>query len=426
MPHTLTLLFLALLLIELWIKHGLSVRQAHHVMAHYDALPPIFADAVSLYSHQRAARYTVAKQKIKRLQWTAEAALLLGLTVAGGLQSLNILTARLVEHDAGRQWALIAVVLILSQGLQLPFSWWRHFRLDAAFGFNRMSQQTFWMDQLKGTIIGSVIGLPLLATLLWLMAHGGPFWWLWAWLLWCGFLITLVWVYPKWVAPCFNHFEPLSDASLTQRIQALAERTGFSLNALYVMDGSLRSAHANAYLSGMGRNKRIVFFDTLLNKLSPEQIEAVLAHELGHFHFGHIRQRLLGQLLLAGLAFALFGWLSTQPFFYLGLGTQTLTDRPNHALALILFTLVLPRLSFYLHPLLNAWSRRHEYQADAYAAQHSNAQHLLDALLRLYDGNANPLTPDPLHTAFYDAHPPAALRIQALQRLHTATPEPQT
>ncbi|MFA7680909.1 MAG: M48 family metallopeptidase [Pigmentiphaga sp.] len=422
-----TLLFISLLLMEFLIKSGLSLRQVRHVLAHYDAVPPAFAAAISLYSHQRAARYTVAKHRMKRLEWAVDAALLLGLTVFGGLQFLNALTAQHLAHDGLRQLALIALLTALIQLIHLPFSWWRHFRLDAHFGFNRMTQRTFWLDQLKGGLLGMAIGLPILGGLLWLMAKGGGFWWGWAWLLWSGVVFSLVWVYPKWIAPCFNRFEPLDDAALTRRIEALAERTGFALDALYVMDGSSRSAHANAYLTGLGRNKRIVFFDTLLSKLSADQIEAVLAHELGHFHFGHIRQRIIGQLLLAGLAFALLGWLHAQAWFYTGLGVLPLAGRPNDALALILFMLALPRLSFYLQPLLNHWSRRHEYQADAYAAEHSSAKHLLEALLRLYDGNANTLTPDPLHTAFYDSHPPAARRVQALQPLvPPPSPELQT
>jgi len=306
------------------------------------------------------------------------------------------------------------VVLLAVSVLDLPFSWYRQFRIEQKFGFNRMTLKLWVADLAKSLALTTLLGLPLLAAVLWLMRSAGDLWWLYAWLLWIGFNALVLVLYPTLIAPLFNKFEPLADGRLADRINALLARTGFSSKGVFVMDGSRRSAHGNAYFTGLGRAKRIVFFDTLVERLQPSEIEAVLAHELGHFKLKHIAKRLVFSFV-ASLAFlALLGWLIAQPWFYTGLGVTPSLTGSNHGVALVLFALVLPVFTFVFAPVASLLSRRHEFEADAFAARHASAGDLVNALVKLYQDNASTLTPDPLHSAFYDSHPPASIRIQRL------------
>lgn len=402
--------FLAALLISLSLKLWLLWRQARHVAAHRQAVPPAFADRITLDSHQKAADYTLAKVRAAILPLLAEVALVLWLTLGGGLQSLHELTApRLDGLHYGV--ALVFLTIILSSLIDLPFALHRQFVIEARFGFNRMTIRLFVTDLLKQTALSAALGVPLLYAVLWLMGHMGDAWWLYVWLLWAGFNLLMLWAYPAFIAPLFNKFSPLTDSALVERIEKLLARCGFRSKGLFVMDGSKRSAHGNAYFTGLGNNKRIVFFDTLIERLSPGETEAVLAHELGHFRHRHIVQRMV---LMFGGALA-FLWLLAQlmhaDWFFLGLGVSA----QNTATALLLFTFALPPFLFPLSPLGSLLSRRHEYQADRYAAQHAAAGDLVSALVKLYQDNAATLTPDPVYSSFYDSHPPAALRIRALQ-----------
>lgn len=409
-----TLLFVIALTASVVLRLWLASRQIRHVARHRDAVPPEFADRIRLRSHQRAADYTVARSRLAMIEIVFDAVVLVCLTLLGGLQWLSELSLMLPAGPLLQQMALVIMVMLILGALGLPFSWYRQFRLEARFGFNRMSQRLFVVDLIKSTLVGAVLGLPLLAVVLWLMQAAGSAWWIWAWVVWAVFNLAVIWLFPTVIAPLFNRFTPLEDAELAQRIHALAERCGFSLNGLMVMDGSKRSAHGNAYFTGMGRSKRIVFFDTLLNKLNADEIEAVLAHELGHFHHRHILRRIVLSFAVSFLFLALLGWLATQTWFYTGLGVMPNLFAPNDALALILFFLVVPVFTVFFTPLASSYSRRHEFQADRFAASQTRPEYLVSALVKLYDDNAATLTPDPRHSAFYDSHPPAAVRISRL------------
>jgi STE24 endopeptidase len=312
------------------------------------------------------------------------------------------------------QIGLIAAVAIISEIIDLPLDYYKQFRLEEKFGFNKMTPGLFFSDMIKHSLIGALIGLPLLWVTLTVMEHAGSLWWLYAWLIWCGFQVLMLGLYQNLIAPLFNKFTPLADESLKNRIEELMQRVGFASKGLFVMDGSRRSAHGNAYFSGFGSAKRIVFFDTLLSRLAPNEIEAVLAHELGHFKLNHVIQR-IGIMFIISLGFlALLGYLKNQTWFYLGLGVLPMMDASNDAMALILFMFALPVFTFLFSPLLSLTSRKNEFEADAFAAKHSNSQDLVSALVKLYEDNASTLTPDPLHSAFYDSHPPASARIQRL------------
>jgi len=416
-PSTLpafTLLFVLLLLADIGVRLWLATRQIRHVANHREAVPPAFAPRIGLYSHQRAADYTVARARLGMLERVFDAAVLVGLTLLGGLQWLDLGVGRLTDNDMARQLLLLAAVFGLLGLLGLPFTLWRQFRLEARFGFNRMTPRLFASDLAKGIVLGLALGVPLAAAILWLMARAGTYWWIWAWGLWTAFNLLLLFIYPAFIAPLFNKFTPLSDPALASRIQQLAQRCGFALNGLFVMDGSRRSAHGNAYFTGFGKARRIVFFDTLLSRLNADEIEAVLAHELGHFARRHIVKRIALNFAGALLFFALLGWLSQQAWFYVGLGVVPRMDGPNHAMALTLFFLAAPVFTFMLTPIASWYSRRDEFEADRYAAQQSSSQQLVSALVKLYDDNAATLTPDPVHSAFYDSHPPAAVRIHHL------------
>ena len=412
-----TLAFAFFLLASMAAKFWLATRQMRHVAAHRESVPAAFAGAVTVAAHQRAADYTIAKGRFGLLIMAFGAATLLGWTLLGGLDALNLALREAVQPrwgDMAYQLALLTAFSLIGGLLELPFEWYSSFRIEQRFGFNRMTLRLFLADLVKNTFIGALIGLPLAALILWIMAATGPLWWLWAWGAWVAFNLTLLVVYPTVIAPLFNKFEPLADEALKSRVQALMQRCGFAAKGLFVMDGSRRSAHANAYFTGLGAAKRVVFYDTLLSRLSPGEVEAVLAHELGHFRHRHVLKRMLAifGLSLAGLA--LLGWLSGQSSFYLGLGISPNLAAPNDALALLLFLLVLPPFTFFVAPLASRLSRRHEFEADAYACTQANGGDLARALLKLHEDNATTLTPDPMYVRFYYSHPPASERLAAL------------
>ncbi|VFR28964.1 macromolecule metabolism; macromolecule degradation; degradation of proteins, peptides, glycopeptides [plant metagenome] len=409
-----SLFFVAMLALDVMLKLWLATRQTRHVSSHRARVPDEFASRIGLHSHQRAADYTVARARLGMIERVFDAAVLVGLTLLGGLQALDQLAAHWVSADLPRQLLLITLVALLLGALGLPFTLYRQFRLEARFGFNRMTPGLFLSDLLKGTLVSALLGLPLAAVVLWLMASAGNLWWLWAWAVWAAFNLLILLIFPTVIAPLFNKFTPLADPELADRINRLAQRCGFSISGLFVMDGSRRSAHGNAYFTGFGKSRRIVFFDTLLSKLNGDEIEAVLAHELGHFKHRHIVKRIVISLGGALAVFALLGWLGQQVWFYTGLGVLPQLGARNDAMALILFFLVLPVFTFPFTPLGSWFSRKDEFQADRYAAEQSRADHLVSALVKLYDDNAATLTPDPVHSAFYDSHPPAAIRIRHL------------
>ncbi len=405
-------LFLIALCAGLLTRLWLANRHRRHVAAHRDAVPAAFTGSISLESHQKAADYTVARVRTGMLDMLISVALLLALTFGGVLQQLYELSARLVEPGSLLHGvAFIAAVASVSWIVDLPLTIYRSFGLEARFGFNRLTPRLFITDTLKGILLAAAIGLPLIACVLWLMGAMGDLWWLYVWGFWLGFNLLVLLVYPTFIAPLFNKFKPLEDGPLKNRIEGLMTRCGFRLSGLFVMDGSKRSAHGNAYFTGFGAAKRIVFFDTLLDKLEPAEVEAVLAHELGHYHHHHLWKRLA--VISAGslLFFALLGHLAGQDWFFKGLGMSASGTAPT----LVLFALVLPIFTFPLTPLMSMWSRQHEFQADAYAARQAPASELVSALVKLYRDNASTLTPDPLYSRVYDSHPPAAIRIAHLQ-----------
>ena len=410
MTNTFSLAFLLALALMVLIRRKLADRQIAHVLAHRAALPEQFAGRIELAAHQKAADYTVAQTRFSRITLAFEVVLLLCLTFAGGLQFLHeLLSARFDGLAYGV--AMIFAVMFISGAVDLPLSLYKQFVIEAKYGFNRMTIKLFVVDLVKQTALGVLIGAPLLLAVLWLMAQMGSFWWLYVWLFWCAFNLLILFIYPTWIAPLFNKFSPLDDAPLKARIENLLERCGFAVGGLFVMDGSKRSSHGNAYFTGFGKTKRIVFFDTLLARLQPAEIEAVLAHELGHFKHRHVIKRIVLIFALSLVFLAVLGHLQDAPWFYAGLGVQA----QNTALSLILFFLVVPVFTFLLTPLSSQLSRRHEFAADRYAAEHASADDLTSALVKLYEDNAATLTPDPLYSLFYDSHPPAALRIARLR-----------
>ena len=416
-PTPLTLSFAAVLVLSLAIKLWLATRQMRHVAAHRHSVPAAFAGQVSLAAHQRAADYTLAKGRFGLLVTAFASAVLLGWTLLGGLDSLNDALREAVQPRWGGmayQLALLAAFALIGGLLDLPFELYSTFRIEQQFGFNRSTWRLYLADTAKGLALGALIGLPLAAGVLWIMGATGGRWWLWAWGAWTAFQLLVMVAYPTLIAPIFNKFEPLADEALKTRVQALMQRCGFAAKGLFVMDGSKRSAHGNAYFTGLGAAKRVVFYDTLLAKLSPPEVEAVLAHELGHFKHKHVTQRLLLMFGLSLAGLALLGWLARQPGFYLGLGVQPNLGAPNDALALLLFMTALPVYGFFVSPLMAQLSRRHEFQADAYAGRQASAADLSTALLKLHQDNAATLTPDPLYVRFYYSHPPAIERLAAL------------
>jgi STE24 endopeptidase len=409
----LTTLFLVFLATNAIVRIWLAQRQMRHVQSHRDTVPAEFADRISLKSHQRAADYTTERTRLRIVESVFDVGVLLVLTMGGLLgviyQSVDGWFASTLMRDV----VVIGGVTLLLGALHVPFTLYRQFRLEQKYGFNRMTPKLFVMDSIKGMLVGAVLGLPLLALILWLMNSAGPTWWVWAWASWAAFNFAVMLIFPTWIAPLFNKFTPLQDTALKDRIEALAKRCNFAIQGLFVMDGSKRSAHGNAYFTGFGKSRRIVFFDTLLSKLSPTEIEAVLAHELGHFKHKHIVKRLAMSLIGSLLMFALLGWLSQQAWFYTGLGVTPLANG-NDGMALLLFFLVIPVFTFLLTPVTSWLSRRDEFEADRFAASQSQASDLVSALVKLFNDNAATLTPDPVHSAFYDSHPPATIRIRAL------------
>jgi STE24 endopeptidase len=409
-----TLIFIFALALSTLTRLWLASRQLNYVMARRDAVPSDFSGQIALDSHQKAADYTQAKTRLGILNILLESALLLALTLGGGIQSLADLWLEWLpawlDSELWRGVALILSVLLISALIELPLGWYRTFVIDARFGFNKMTLGLFLTDLLKQTLLGAALGIPLLLGVLWMMGKMGEYWWLYVWLAWMAFNLLILSFYPTVIAPLFNKFSPLADPALASRIEALLTRCGFKSKGLFVMDGSKRSSHGNAYFSGFGASKRIVFFDTLLTRLDPEETEAVLAHELGHFKRRHVIKRIASLFVFSLAGLWLLGWLMPQDWFYQGLGVQT----QSTASALLLFLLASPVFTFLLHPLFSLISRKHEFEADRYAAEQVNGEALVRALVKLYNDNAATLTPDPLHSLFYDSHPPASQRIAHL------------
>jgi STE24 endopeptidase len=413
----LTLLFAAFVTASLLTKFWLDSRQARHVAQHQDAVPPAFFNEVALPNHQRAARYTLDKLRFGLLSTAIGTAVLLGWTLLGGLDALNHIVRDAVFPRWGSltyQLALLGAFTAIGALVDLPLEAWNTFRIEQRHGFNRMTWGMWIGDQIKQALLGIVIGTPIAALILWLMGAAGQAWWLWAWGSWVAFSLLLMVIFPIFIAPLFNKFEPLADDTLARRVTDLMTRCGFKAKGFFVMDGSRRSAHANAYFTGLGASKRVVFFDTLLTKLSHGEVEAVLAHELGHFKHKHVLKRMIMMFVMSLAGFALLGWLSRQLSFYLGLGVSPNLTAPNDALALLLFMLALPSFMFFVSPVMAYFSRRDEYQADAYACKQSSGKDLAMALIKLYKDNSSTLTPDPMYVRFYYSHPPASERLAAM------------
>ena len=420
----LTLLFAAAVVLQWLLRVWLVSRQVRHVAQHRGAVPAAFAHRISLAAHQKAADYTLAKARVSLIDITLSAVVLLGWTLLGGLNALNLWLYDRLDVGLWQQLALLASFAVISALIELPLSLYQTFKLEQRFGFNQMTLGLWLGDLLKSTLVGAIIGLPLAALILWLMGTTGPLWWLWAWGTWTVFNLLLMWIFPSFIAPLFNKFEPLADENLKARVTGLMQRCGFAAKGLFVMDGSRRSAHANAYFTGFGNSKRVVFFDTLLKQLSPDEVEAVLAHELGHFKHKHITKRMVMMFGVSLLGFGLLGWLSQQAWFYSGLGVSLIEYKyqgvspANNAVALLLFMLAVPVFSFFITPLMSSMSRRDEFEADAYAMQQADGAQLASALLKLYEDNASTLTPDPWYVSFYYSHPPA---VDRLARMPAAT-----
>jgi STE24 endopeptidase len=413
-PAVFTALFAAALVAGLLLKLWLATRQIRHVAQHRAAVPAAFAERITLAAHQKAADYTVAKSRLGILELAFGAAVLLGWTLLGGLDMLNQALLAWLGAGLSQQLALLLSFVVIGGVIDLPFSLYGTFVLEEKFGFNKMTWKLWLMDAIKGAFVGALIGLPIAALILWLMGAAGDLWWLWAWCVWMGFNLLLLLIYPTFIAPLFNKFEPLADESLKERVTALMNRCGFTAKGLFVMDGSKRSAHANAYFTGFGASKRVVFFDTLLKSLTPGEVDAVLAHELGHFKHKHIIKRIVSMFAMSLAGFALLGFLSNQLWFYLGLGVRPITvdvQGANSALALLLFMMAIPVFTVFISPLMAQVSRKHEFEADAYAVSQTQAADLKNALLKLYEDNASTLTPDPLYVKFYYSHPPASERL---------------
>lgn len=411
MATNLTILFISLLVLTTAIRIWLGRRHVSYIQTHRNKVPDAFNSSISLGAHQKAADYSSAKTQSAILETSVQAVLLLLLTVGGGLQLIdNAWRGILPEHDIIRGAAVILSALLVSSLVDLPFDYYRTFVIDQHFGFNKMTPAMYFIDLVKHSIVGLLLGAPLLFAALWLMQGAGDYWWLYLWVVWSVFNLLMLAIYPTFIAPMFNKFSPLGDESLKTRIETLLTKCGFKSQGLFVMDGSTRSSHGNAYFTGFGASKRVVFFDTLLERLNGDEIEAVLAHELGHFKHKHVIKRIALMFFVSFIGLALLGWLAQQDWFYAGLGV----NQPSDYMALLLFLLVSPVFLFLLRPLLAGYSRKNEFEADEYAAQNADARYLVEALVKLYRDNASTLTPDPLHSAFYDSHPPASIRIARL------------
>ncbi|MNY84261.1 heat shock protein HtpX [compost metagenome] len=424
----LTLAFAIALALQLLVQLWLNTRQVRYVAQHRHEVPQSFTSHISLAAHQKAADYTLAKARFGLLHMAWGAVILLGWTLLGGLNALQGALLQWMEPGMVQQLVLLAAFAAISGLLDLPFSLYQTFVLEARFGFNKNTPAIWLGDLLKSTLLAAIIGLPIAWIILWFMGATGSLWWLWAWGIWTGFQLLLMWIFPTYIAPLFNKFEPLADESLKARVTSLMQRCGFAAKGLFVMDGSRRSAHANAYFTGFGASKRVVFYDTLLKQLSPEEVEAVLAHELGHFKHKHITKRMIGMFALSLGGFAVLGWLSQQVWFYTGLGVLPSTALAfgqhsyDDALALLLFMLALPVFTFWIAPLMAHFSRRDEFEADAYAMQQASGAALASALLKLYEDNASTLTPDPVYARYYYSHPPAVERLARMPLPATSNP----
>lgn len=391
----------------------LSNRQKSAVLTHRDAVPERFAGHVSQTAHEKAADYTIAKLDHGKLSSMLGLLLLLGWTLGGGLEMLGDSIRVLAWSPVWSGVALLLGFFMIGHLLELPLDAYGTFAIESRFGFNQMTWGLYFSDMIKQMLLMILIGAPLIWVILSLMQSAGSYWWLYAWVVWTAFSLLMMWAYPTLIAPLFNKFKPLEEGAHKARIEGLLTRCGFKSNGLFVMDGSRRSSHGNAYFTGLGNAKRIVFFDTLLNQLQPLETEAVLAHELGHFHHGHVRKRIISMNAISLLGFAALGWLAGQPWFYTGLGIS----EPSNAAALVLFILILPAFTFPLTPLMNHFSRKHEFEADAYAVAHSNGESLIVALVKMYEDNASTLTPDSVYSAWHDSHPPAPVRIAHIEAL---------
>jgi STE24 endopeptidase len=409
---TFGIVFLAAVALTTATRLWLERRHLNHVIANRDGVPAEFAEQISLPVHQKAADYTCAKTRLRMASISVDAAIVLALTFGGGLQLLHNISAAWVPDGILRGLALIVLLMICLTVIETPFSYYRVFTIEERFGFNKMTRALFFADMVKSALVAALFGLPLAATVLWLMERAGAYWWIYVWVIWVVFNVFLLMVYPTWIAPLFNKFSPMQDPEIRDRVERLLARCGFKVKGLVVMDGSRRSAHGNAYFTGFGASKRIVFFDTLLTVLDPAEVEAVLAHELGHFRLRHVLKRMIWLFLTSLGLLGLLGYLIQEGWFYSSLNVST----PSTAIALILFFIVVPYFSFVLQPLAAMYSRKHEFEADQYATRNASARDLVAALIKLYKDNASTLTPDPLHSAFYDSHPPAIARIARLQK----------
>ena len=414
--QTFTAVFLIALLLTFCVRMWLATRHIHHVLAHRDRVPDNFSGQISLEAHQKAADYTCAKTRLGYVSISLETLLLLIFTLGGGLSILVSFWSNLLSDPIASGMALIISTILLMSVAEIPVSYYRTFVIEQQFGFNKMTPRMFLSDLVKRAGLGLLFGMPLLLGVLWLMEKMGASWWFFAWLAWMAFNVVVLAIYPTWIAPLFNKFAPLEDAPLRTRIEKLMRKCGFKSSGLFVMDGSRRSNHGNAYFTGFGKTKRIVFFDTLLSRLDVSEIEAVLAHELGHFKRRHVIKRIGWSFAMSLVFLWLLGYLMQQDWFYQGLGVSV-SSVPSTATALLLFFLVMPAFTFLLQPMASLYSRKHEFEADEYAAHNASATDLMRALVKLYQDNAATLTPDPLHSAFYDSHPPAVMRIARLRNL---------
>lgn len=410
-----SIVFLAALAVSTGTRLWLARRHIEHIRSHREAVPSEFASEITLDAHRKAADYSSAKTGLGIAHSLADAAVLLILTFGGLLQLLDDWAGAWFSNDILRGTAFMALFVIVTSIVDLPFSGYRTFGIEARFGFNKMTFGAWVVDLLKSAAIGALFGLPLALAVLWLMGRMGAWWWLYVWVVWVAFSVFMMAVYPAFIAPLFNKFSPMQDGSLKSKIENLLAKCGFRSSGLFVMDGSKRSTHGNAYFTGFGKTKRIVFFDTLVSRLNENEIEAVLAHELGHFKLHHVIRRMIWTFVVSLAFLAILGALKDQPWFYQSLGVRY---PATNAMALILFVLVVPVFTFLLQPLVAMYSRKHEFEADQYAARYSSARELVNALVKLYKDNASTLTPDPLHSAFYDSHPPASIRIARLQSLN--------
>ncbi|KPK19215.1 MAG: peptidase M48 [Betaproteobacteria bacterium SG8_41] len=409
---TFGIVFLAAVALTTATRLWLEWRHLKHVMACRESVPAEFSERITLSAHQKAADYTCAKTRLRMVSIAVDAAIVLTLTFGGLLQLLHNISAAWTAQGIVGGLLLITLLMVLLTVIETPFNYYRAFTIEERFGFNRMTRALFFADMAKSALLAALFGLPLAAVVLWLMERAGAYWWIHVWIIWVVFNMIVLMIYPTWIAPLFNKFSPMQDPEIRDRVEQLLARCGFKVKGLVVMDGSRRSAHGNAYFTGFGAAKRIVFFDTLLAALDPPEVEAVLAHELGHFKLRHVLKRMIW-LFLTSLAFlAVLGYVIQEAWFYSGLNVST----PSTALALILFFIVVPYFSFALQPLAAMYSRKHEFEADQYAIEKASARDLVAALVKLYKDNASTLTPDPLHSAFYDSHPPAVARIARLQK----------